>query len=262
MPLPPAPSAPYDTSEYVLNLARARAGDAGVSLAGNLLADTQPYTLTYLNSAIRTVQDLLMNNGVETYPTETVLYAMPATATLDPALYSYIGYTNAWDGVNLWQAPLLPQDLVIPLRMYERLNGSMGQMVEMFPTNDGLPSRPKTAWNRQWEWRDNQINLVGATQVNDMRLRYDRFIPDITSLAVPQPIPISVRCADALAWFVAWEFASPRNSLRDIVNEFRANGEAAIKAIALRTTRKTQRNNNRRRPYDQRGGNGGYYSRY
>jgi len=258
--LPPATTAPYDTTEYVLNLARARAGDAGLTIAGNLLADNQPYTLVYLNSAIRTVQDMLMDNGVENYPQETVLFAMPATATLDPALYSYISYAEAFDGVNPHTSPLLPQDLLIPLRMYERLNGSLGQMVEMFPSNDGLPSRPKTAWNRQWEWRDDQINLVGATQVNDMRLRYDRYIPDISSLSQPQPIPIGVRCADALAWFVVAEFASPRGSV--MVQDFWNRGAAAIQRIILRTTRKTQRNNNRRRSFDQIGPSNGYCSRY
>lgn len=258
--IPPVSNAPYDTADYVLNMARTFVNDAAQNLGGNLLADSRPYTFVYLNSAWRTLQDVLMNAGVEVFPAEVVISAVPAVTSTDPASQQWMGYDNFFDGTNALNAPTLPADLVIPLKLMERQNGTQSVFKPMFPVNDGLPSRPKVPWLQQYDWRDNAIYLVGATVLTDIRLRYNRYLPDIqpdTQGLGTTRIPLP-RCAKALAYYIAAEYATSRGS--PLADGFTAKGDNAAGQMISRTVRKQQRGNHRRQPYSARNRNSwGWY---
>lgn len=247
-------TAPYDNADYVLDLARALINDSALSKSGNLLADSQPYTFVFLNSAWRTLQDELMNSGVENFPNEIVLSNLPVVGSTDPASQAFISFSTFFDGNANQVAPLLPQDLVVPLKLWERPSGTNQVFAEMAPANDGLSSRTKTTNLGQWEWRGDSIYLIGATQNVDVRLRYSRYLADITPQG-SSPIPI-LRSAKALAYFVASEFATARGS--PVADSFAQKGMNEVKQMVERTTRKQQRGQHRRRGYSRRGGSRGW----
>ena len=261
MPIIGSATAPYDPVDYVLNLARVIANDCQISLEGNLLNDNQPYVFPMLLLAHRELQDILGNNAVESFPNEVILGSIPVinqAVQQDPASQVYISFSNYYDGVNLLPGPVLPQDLEIPLKLWERASGQDAFFIPMFDASGGLPSYPKTSVFRYWEWRDDQIYLTGALQVNDIRLRYKRFLPDMLpqgTLAQSQNAPVPLlRCARALAYLVVETFSDGRGGV--ISDRFVAKKDSAIKQLINNTTRKKQYSNYRRQPYSGRGGRG------
>lgn len=251
---PVVQTGPYDTAEYILNLARVRANDAAQSLIGNLLANAQPYTYTMLNAAYRHLQRKLTNAGVETFTRETQLLQVPVAAGLDPGLQVYCSFTGFYDGVQMHENPVLPVDMIAPLKLWERQSAppnstfNPANYIPMYKTTDGLPSRAQTIWLREWEWREDAIWMVGATQVIDLRFRYNCWLADLldsTSLVM------IVNCAEALAYYTVMEFCRPRGSV--VADQYEALGDKAVDEMTVINSRAKQRQNHRRRPYS--GGN-------
>lgn len=249
--IPPGGNPPYDAAETVLNFARVIANDCGLSLAGNLLSDNQPYVFPMLNLAWRKLQDRLGNNAIESFPEEIIIPGVPAQgppALTDPTVFCYINYDSYFDGNSAIEGTQLPQDLQIPLRVWERATGNNGSWIPMSPSIDGLVSKPKSSLLREWEWLDDQLNFIGASQALDLRVRYRKFIPDLLSDST-EVVPL-LRCAVALAYLVVEIFAAGRGST--ILPVFHTEKEDAIKQLINSTTRKQQRTNFRRQPYSRR----------
>lgn len=253
MPIIPGPplSTPYDEIETILYFARVIANDAGISIAGNLLADSQPYVLPMLNLAWRKLQDKLLNNNIEALPQEEILTNIPAQAAsafADPAILAYINYTMYFDGVSGNPNFNLPSNCVQPVRLWERVTGQNAQFIPMHQAKDGIPSRTKTSYWRTWEWRDEAIYIPGANQNLDLRIRYKTFLQDVV-LPNTNVIPL-LRCAVALAYLFVEIFAGSRGSV--VLPVFNTEREEAIKQLINLTTRKFQRINYRRIPYSRR----------
>lgn len=238
---------PYDIATYITNAARVIVNDAGISLAGNLLSDVQPYTVVLLNMAYRTLQEDLTDAGVETMAKETTIVGVTASgAPTDPGIYANISYTGYNNGVNTFATPLLPGDMVGPLRLSERPTGSTQQFVPMLPVNDGLPSIAKQSRLVYWDWRGDAIWLLGALQSNDIRMRYNQFLPELVLGQSPSAVLI-LRSDRALAYKMAQIFAEGRGS--ELAGSFEASYEKYLLKITRRTSRRKQRGQHRRMRY-------------
>lgn len=251
MPFPPPNQPPYDDVETILNFARVIANDCGLSLAGNLLSDAQPYTYTMLNIAWRKLQSKLANNAIEEFPQEIIVSGVPAqamSALQDMGIQSYLDFSGYNDGVSVYDSVRLPPDLEIPLRLWERVAGQKTEFIPMFPAIDGLPTEPKGGLLRVWEWRDDAIYFLGSSQPVDLRIRYKRILPDSTTNTVVIPL---IRCAVPLAYLLVEVFAAGRGST--ILPVFNQEKDNEIKQLINSTTRKKQRSNFRRIPYSRRG---------
>jgi len=99
--------------------------------------------------------------------------------------------------------------MIVPLRLWERQNGTTEDFVQMDPVNDGLPSSSQTSRLRLWDWRGDSIYMPGAIQVNDLRLRYAAYLADLVNGASPVML---LRSKNALAYFTAAQFAAARGS--------------------------------------------------
>jgi hypothetical protein len=253
---------PYDTADTALNFARVHANDAGLSLAGSplLLGDLAPGTFTLLNTGWRMLQRVMTNYGIGTFVKTAQMLQVPLAGTSDPGIQMYIGFMGTFDGVQMHQNPHLPPDMAGPLRLWERQSGAQQRFIQMAPSNDGMPSRAKTLWLRVWTWETDVINLVGSTQVNDIQIRYNSYLPDIEpdiqGLGSTQ-IPL-LRCADALGAFTAAAFGAARGS--QATAALMSIGDAAVRQMAMTAARQQQRGNHRRRAYSSRDCNGGYGS--
>ncbi len=243
------PITPFDNADYICNAARVICNDAGLSLAGNLLSDAQPYTVTLLNMAYRTLQEDLTDAGVETMAKETTIVGITASgAPTDPGVYAQLSYTGYNNGIANFATPTLPGDMVGPLRLQERATGSTQQFIPMFPVNDGLPSRVKQGRLIEWEWRGDALWFVGATQSNDVRLRYNTFLPELILTGVGSPSSVLILRSDrALAYKMAQIFAEGRGS--ELAGSFETSYQAFLKRMTSRTARRKQRGQHRRKPY-------------
>lgn len=254
---PPTFAAPYDEVELILYFARVIANDAGVTIQGNLLSDSQPYIMPLLNLAWRKLQARLNNNNIEEFPQEVIITGLPAQAASafsDPAIQAYINYSEYNDGASINPSFQIPSDCLIPVRLWERPTGQNAQFQPMTQSRDGLPSTAKTSYLLLWEWRNDAIFFKGANQALDLRVRYKRILQDVSSTADMIPL---IRCAVALAYLVVEIHAAGRGSV--ILPTFQAEKEDAIKQIINLTTRKHQRVNFRRQAYSRRNYRWGSY---
>lgn len=249
--LPPISGSATDTVYNVMLAAKARLNDAIKTLSpvgGRLLENTAVFTQVVVNTAWRNLQEFLANIGYTPLKQEAIIPAVPVVATLDPALSTYINWTNYCDGVNVFTTPTLPADMILPLKMWERpynMNAMWGNPMELF--FDGLPNRGKQTWNGAWEWRANSIYMPGALQIMDLRLMYMRFLGDFLDTGNTQWFEISVplvRCQNAFSLFICAEIAAARDDMDPGI--WKTKAENAAKEMINREVSMKARGNIRR----------------
>jgi hypothetical protein len=223
----PQPSAPYAVVNDALNLARTRINDAIVSIGGDMLTNTQPFTQVMSNAAWLKLQQFLASLGFSRNRKRTVLTGFPVVGSTDPASECRLNWSYYFDGVSYFtppETPVLPQDFIAPLRIGERhstgfqatLTTSFSRFTKLTLAPDGNPDWQKRAWNGWFDWRNDEIILPGSNQIMDLEIFYAAFLPDFNTVGevqwYNQPIPI-LRSTSALANYIAAEFAAPRGDL-------------------------------------------------
>lgn len=166
-------SSAYVSIGEVLKLVRTITNDMIYSQAGEILTDTGNLTFPILNDALEWFQNEVNNHGVETFRKETILSPITAITVNDPGTQVAVSDTGYFDGITDNPSPVVPEDLLVPIRVWERQTGSVEDWIPMTQRLDGLPSMSQGARLNMWEWREDQIVMPGATQSNDLRLRYD-----------------------------------------------------------------------------------------
>jgi hypothetical protein len=242
--IPPASSPSYPTAEDILLVARAISNDAAQTELGNLLASNQPYTFTLLNTAYRYVGNVLANKGMEYPIKEAIISSLPvvdATVQDDPSTQVYLDYSGFFDGVNTTATPVLPSDMVMPLFIWERQSGTNSSFAPMLGANDGLPSSSPQANYGVWDWRENKLYLVGATQENDLRVRYQS---GLSTLVDDDTQTTIFNCTDAVAYRMVMIFAQSRGS--ELSASFKAQADEFISQLAQLSNRRKQRMQHRR----------------
>ncbi len=200
--------APVDNLNTILNAARTRLQSDMPTLypvSGRVLDRTQAATQQGVNNAWRKMQESLANLGLTVLTDEVILLNVPAVTNLDPATQCRIDWTSYFDGtINtpgtddynavlkqyvFTGGPVLPSNCIQPLKIWERASGQNaqfpGEPMEMIL--DGLPTFPKTSWNRCWEWRNNAVWLAGSVMAMDLRIKFIKFFPDFADLIVTHP---------------------------------------------------------------------------
>lgn len=170
--MPGLASSAYLTVETIALLIRVISNDVIFSQAGEILTDTSNPLMPLLNDSLEWFENEVNNHGVDTFTKETFLTGVLAAGTTDPGIQTFIDDTGYFDGVGSHMIPQLPTDLLEPLFIWERQTGSTEDWVRMDQKLDGLPSTSHGLRIRFWEWRQDAIQMPGASQSNDLRLRY------------------------------------------------------------------------------------------
>jgi len=230
----------YNTAGQITALVRSLLNDA----AGNLFTDT--VLIPYANAAYRKVQRALANVQSGTFLSDDVLLVVTAVESVDASLQ--VSITDATAPPNQ-----LPTDLLVPLKLWERANLSTDDFVEMtdLTNHGGLPSQPQGEELEYWEWRADGLYFLGATQDQQIRLRYQKAYPDFTD----GTSPVLVRNAqEAIAYFTAALAAAARGAPQ--AERWDEAGSDALEDLVLRATQREQHTGRRRRPYTWRSGYG------
>jgi hypothetical protein len=181
--MPNVQSGVYPSANDVMDLARAMINDMLRSTRGSILTNTAPFTAVYLNSGIRKTQRYLANNGMPSQIKDGVVITLTPAATSDPSVQMFVSSTGYFNGSVILAQPVLPSDMILPLRLWERQNGSNGDFIAMEPAKNGLPSQQPGQYFGSWEWRDDNINLPGCVNTQDLRLRYEQSLATISPTA-------------------------------------------------------------------------------
>jgi hypothetical protein len=220
----------YDQAESALNLTRALINDA----AGSVFNDATLMPL--LNSAYRALQRELAEAGVS---------VLVAQADLDLMLTSGLTTTELSDT----SAPQLPTDLMVPHQLWEQQSNSGALFVPMEKIVGGLPNLQPGTFLRMWEWREDTIQLLGATSEVTVRLRYEKVLPQL----VLGTDPILIRASnDALAYATAAVAARARGA-RALAADMQSTAMEATQKLIERYIRPEQFKARRRKPYGYHG---------
>lgn len=236
--MPVVGSSAYNSAGQITSLARSLLNDA----PGNLFTDT--VLLPYANSAYRKLQRALGNAGGGGFIQDDVLLVVPAVAQTDTSLQ--VSITDATAPPNQ-----LPTDLLVPIKVWERPNGSSDDFLEMvdLTQHGGLPSRAQDVTLSVWEWRADGLYFLGATQDTQIRLRYAKAYPDFTDATSPVLIRNSQEAiAYATAALAAWARGSP------LAEKWDEAASDAIEDLVAQAVRREQQSSHRRRPFSARSG--------
>jgi hypothetical protein len=216
----------YDQTETALNLTRALINDA----AGSVFNDATLMPL--LNSAYRALQRELAESGVS---------VLVSQVDLDLSLSNGLTSTELSDT----STPQLPTDLMVPHQLWEQQSGSCNLFVSMEKIVGGLPNLQPGSFLRMWEWREDTIQLLGATSEVTARLRYEKVLPQL----VLGTDPILIRAAsDALAYATAAVAARARGA-RALAADMQTTAMEATEKLIERYIRPEQFKGRRRKPY-------------
>lgn len=234
--MPVLPTTAYSQAEDALTLARALVNDT----SGAVFTDT--LLMPLLNSAYRGLQRELAENGV------SVLMEQQ-DVELDQNVLT--GVTNT--EISDFSSPQLPTDCLMPHVLWERATANTGDVfvpMEKFTSGGGMLNLQPSCYLRLWEWREDKINLIGATQSVTVRLRYEKVLPTLT-LGTD---PVQIRSAtDALGYATAALAARSRGA-RALAVDLLGAAQTAIENLINRYIRPEQTTGRRRKPYGYRRG--------
>lgn len=240
-------NAPYDSVQGAMLAARGRLNDVIETLqadSGIILRNTDYFTQQMCINAYRKLQDFLVALGYPRLKDRTIITNLAAYPGTDPSAQPYISWTAfSDDGSSTVTSPVLPQTLIEPTLVQERVSGlsPLGNFFEMDLIRGPIPSVTKAYNNRFWQWRDDNLYLGGATQNFDLLIEFLSYLPDFAdnspTASTPwfnQPVQI-MRSQDALASYICAEF------MRAMKNEagaaaYSADAENEAKQIAERNT--------------------------
>jgi hypothetical protein len=236
--MPVVGSSAYNTAGQITALVRSLLNDS----QGNLFTDT--ILLPYANSAYRKIQRAIGNACGGGFIQDDALLVVPAVSGVDTSLQ--VSITDASAPPNQ-----LPTDLLLPLKLWERRNGSANDFLEMVDLSQhgGLPSRAQDVTLSVWEWRADGIYFLGATVDTQIRLRYLKAYPDFTDATSPVLVRNAQEAiAYATAALAAWSRGSPLAARWDDA------AADAIEDLVTAAVRREQQSSRRRRPFSARSG--------
>jgi hypothetical protein len=154
--MPVLPTTAYSQAEDALTLARALVNDT----LGAVFTDA--LLMPLLNSAYRGLQRELAENGVS---------MLMEQQDIELDLVGTTGSTNT--EISDVSSPQLPTDCLMPHALWVRATASAGDVfvpLEKFTSGGSMLNLQPSAYMRLWEWREDKINLIGATQSITVRV--------------------------------------------------------------------------------------------
>jgi hypothetical protein len=198
-----------------------------------------PILIPYLNSTYRRLQRALAMTGATLFRVDNLELVVAKVTTVDPS--AQVSITEATAPPNQ-----LPPDLIMPLKLWERLNLSTDAFVEMnnLTYAGGLPSREQGERLQEWEFRSDGLFFVGATQDTQIRLRYQKALPNLSDGASS----IGIRNSqEYLSFGIAAQACNARGS--PLAEKWDTAAEDSLEALVAASTRQQQFSPRRRRPY-------------
>jgi hypothetical protein len=234
--MPVLPTTAYSQAEDALTLARALVNDT----AGAVFTDT--LLMPLLNSAYRGLQRELAENGVS---------VLMEQQDIELDLVGTTGVTNT--EISDVSSPQLPTDCLMPHVLWERATANTCDVfvpMEKFTSGGSMLNLQPSMYMRLWEWREDKINLIGATQSITVRVRYEKVLATLT-LGTD---PVQIRSAtDALGYATAALAARSRGA-RALAVDLLGAAQTAIENLINRYVRPEQTTGRRRKPYGYRRG--------
>lgn len=232
--MPVLPTTAYSQAEDALSLARALVNDS----AGVVFTDT--LLMPLLNSVYRGLQRELAENGVS---------VLVEQQDIELDVNASTGVTNT--EMSDVSSPQLPADCLMPHMLWERATTNTGDVfvpMEKFMSGGGMLNLQPSNYLRLWEWREDKINLIGATQSVTVRVRYEKVLPQLT-LGTD---PVQIRSATDPLGYATAALAARSRGARALAADLLGTAQSATENLIQRYVRPEQVKARRRKPYGYR----------
>ena len=229
--MPVVTTSAYAQAEDALNLSRALMNDTAAAVF------TDPLLMPFLNSAYRGLQRELAENGVSVLAEQQDL-----ALSTDPVS----GVTPA--EISDVSSPQLPTDCIVPHMLWERATANTNDIfvpMEKFTSGGSMLNLQPSIYLRLWEWREDKINLIGATQSITVRIRYEKSLPSLT-LGTD---PVQIRSATDPLAFATAALAARSRGARALAQDLLGAAQMATENLIERYVRPEQVKGRRRMPY-------------
>jgi hypothetical protein len=227
--MPVVPTSAYSQAEDTLNLARALLNDS----SGAVFTDS--LLMPLLNSAYRGLQRAENGVSVLAEQQDIEMDADPGT-----------GMTNT--ELSDVSDPQLPTDCLVPHQLWERAAANTADVfvpMEKFMSGGGMLNLQPSTYLRLWEWREDKINFIGASQSITVRLRYEKNLPQI----ILGTDPVQIRSATDPLAFATAALAARSRGARALAQDLLADAQMATENLIERYVRPEQLKGRRRMPY-------------
>ena len=234
--MPVVPTTAYAQAEDALSLARALVNDAAASVF------TDALLMPLLNSAYRGLQRELAENGVS---------VLAEQQDISLAVNGSTGVTNT--ELSDVSSPQLPTDCLMPHMLWERATANTADVfvpMEKFTSGGSMLNLQPSSYLRLWEWREDKINLVGASQAITVRVRYEKILPQLT-LGTD---PMQIRSASDPLGYATAALAARSRGARALAADLLGAAQMATEKLIQRYIRPEQIKGRRRKPYSRRRG--------
>lgn len=152
---------------------------------------TDPMLMAYVNSAYRALQRALKATGSTEFKEGQAFVTIPGLTFADPSAQVFLNFEGLSIDSDADPAPefdistpigQLPNDLLSPIELWERRTGSSDDFIPMIDLTNtgGLPSRPQGIVLSCFEWIGDALTFIGATQDNDIKIRYNKGLPPVS----------------------------------------------------------------------------------
>jgi hypothetical protein len=232
--MPVVPTTAYAQAEDALALARALVNDTAAAVF------TDALLMPLLNSAYRGLQRELAENGVSVLAEQQDI-SLPVNGST--------GVTNT--ELSDASSPQLPTDCLMPHMLWERATANTSDVfvpMEKFTSGGSMLNLQPSSYLRLWEWREDKINLVGATQAITVRLRYEKILPQLT-LGTD---PVQIRSASDPLGYATAALAARSRGARALAADLLGAAQMATEKLIQRYIRPEQFKSRRRKPYGYR----------
>ncbi len=252
----------YPNLQGMMDLFRSMINDDGAGAdgpQGGLIAtNTAPFTLPFLNAAIRWVYRKLRSVGDPALILDNyILLGLPALAKPDPTVQVSLGFLSYFDGFQNWPQWTLPAGAMGVDRVWERVNGSLSDFAPLQAAPDGLPPLYQSGVNRMYEWRGNALWMPGALQSVDLRLRCKIALPPILGDSLnfcTTYVPVldsQDAIVDRMLVLYARRFAPEQLAAASAASQGVDGNGGSMGELMLQTVRAAQRQENMRREFGQ-----------
>ncbi len=190
-----------------------------------------------LNSAYRGLQRELAENGVS---------VMAEQQDIELDVDGTTGVTNT--EISDVSDPQLPTDCLVPHMLWERATANTTDVfvpMEKFTSGGGMLNLQPSSYLRLWEWREDKVNLIGATQSITVRIRYEKLLPLLTV----GTDPVQIRSATDPLGFATAALAARSRGARALAQDLLGTAQMATEQLIERYVRPEQVKGRRRMPY-------------
>jgi hypothetical protein len=251
----------FPTLDEIMQLTRSIVRDTFPGVGGQqgrIFTNDAPFTLPFLNSAIRWMNRRLRNEGV-TFPIKdgVVISGLEPVVQQDAGVFTRLGYDGYFNGTTIDGTKQLPGDCLQPQVVRQRVSGSNLQFAIVPMAKSGLPSAYQNNWMGLWEWRGYAIFFNGSLQAQDVMLRYTSGQPQFNTLPANfATTTINViDCEEAIANKMAAMYGRRSGADRTMIDSCEAEADRSIDEMASEWVRQAQNRDRSRMSYQDGGSN-------